>query len=159
MNLLTFVKLGYVAFFLVLSAVAYALIDPAAVAPVALVAHPVNATVARPGAIARVALRARRGNPRAEYRLGRAYATGRGVPLSAADAAAWYAKAAAQGDPAAQASLGWAYYTGAGIPRSAVSARLWLGRSAAQGDVQAARRLALVRQALAPNDLASVYHG
>lgn len=158
MNWLTMVKLGYVAFFLALSAIAYSLIDPASVAPVAFVAHPVNATVVPPEATARLRAQAQRGDAQAEYQLGHAYATGRGVTLNAATAAAWYAKAAAQGNAAAQAELGWAYYIGAGVPRSSALARRWLAEAADRGDVHAAHRLALIERALAPTDLAAVYH-
>jgi TPR repeat protein len=158
MNWLTLMKLGYVAFFLALSAVAYALIDPASVAPVAFVAHPVNATVVQPDDTARLRTLARRGDAQAEYQLGRAYATGRGVALDAATAAAWYAKAAAQGNAAAQAELGWAYYIGAGVPRSVASAQHWLALAAAHGDAQAATRLVVVERSLAPGELAEAYH-
>ncbi|HEU0277885.1 MAG TPA: hypothetical protein VFQ95_08705 [Rhodanobacteraceae bacterium] len=158
MNWLTVVKLGYVAFFLALSAIAYSLIDPASVAPVAFVAHPVNATVVQPEDTARLRTLAQQGDAQAEYQLGRAYATGRGVTLNDTTAAAWYAKASARGNAAAQAELGWAYYIGAGVPRSAASAHHWLALAAAHGDAQAATRLAVVEQTLAPNDLATVYH-
>lgn len=159
MNLLTLVKLGYVAFFLALSAIAYSLIAPASVAPVAFVAQPVNATVLQPQDIAQIVALARGGNAQAEDQLARAYAAGRGVRLDAAAAVAWYAKAAAQGDPAAETSLGWAYYIGAGVPRNVGAARRWLARGAAHGDRDAARRLLLVNRAQAPTDLAAVYHG
>lgn len=158
MHWLTFVKLGYVAFFLALSAIAWSLIDPAAVTPLAFTAHPANATVLQPERTAHVLARARQGNAEAEYQLGQDYANGRGVPLDDADAAAWYAKAAAQGDVAAETRLGWAYYIGAGVPRSTASAHRWLALAAAHGDRHAAHRLAIVEQALAPTDLAAVYH-
>lgn len=158
MNLLTWVKLGYVVFFLALSGTAYALTDPSDVAPVPFAARPLNATVVRPQDTARMVRLAKSGSPQAEYQLGRAYAAGRGVALNDADAVTWYAKAAAQGDPAAQTSLGWAYYIGAGVPRNVGVARQWLVRAARQGDHDAAHRLALVKRALAPTDLAAAYH-
>lgn len=157
MHWLTAVKLGYVVFFLALSAWAYTLIDPASVQPVAFVARPQNSTLTSSRGVSALLAHARQGDAAAEYRVGQLYAVGDRVPQSAATAARWYAKAAAQGDAKAQTSLGWAYYVGAGVAVDRAAAQHWLALAAAQGDASAKRRLRLVKRSLAPTDLAAVY--
>lgn len=54
-------------------------------------------------------MKAERGDPEAEYKLGLAYDVGVGTPQDLGQAAAWYERAAEQGHAGAQFSLGLMY--------------------------------------------------
>jgi len=54
-----------------------------------------------------------------------AYANGRGVSQSYAEAATWYRKAAEQGYARAQSNLGTLYSNGQGVPQDYLLAYMW----------------------------------
>jgi TPR repeat protein len=74
---------------------------------------------------------ARRGNARAQARLGFMYEYGHGVPQDDNMAAWLYRQAAEQGDTAAQFSLGLMYDKGHGVAQDEVLAHKWLNLAAA----------------------------
>ncbi|MGB8259538.1 MAG: tetratricopeptide repeat protein [Terracidiphilus sp.] len=76
------------------------------------------------------------GDPAAQVALGQAYATGKGVPQDAKQAAAWYRKAADQGFIEGEKALGALYRDGAGksFPRDPVQGAYWYLKAADQGD-------------------------
>lgn len=134
-------------------------VDPARLVPVTYSAQPVNPTLA-PDAQSVEALlaSAAAGDAEAQYRAGRAYATGRGVPRDAARAATWYAHSAEQGNAEAQMALGWAHHVGAGVARDDVAAAKWMTLAAAHGEARAARQATLIERGMTPEQLAAVAH-
>ncbi len=84
---------------------------------------------------------AARGDADAQYKLGRIYAVGDGVPKDSSKAVEWYQKAAAQGNADAENNLGWAYANGEGVPKDVSKAIEWFHKAAAQGDADAQYRL------------------
>jgi uncharacterized protein len=82
------------------------------------------------------------GDAAAQWRLGRMYYYGLGVPLEWAEALRWYRKAAEQGYAAAQYDLGNMYYHGLGVPpESYAEALRWYREAAKQGHVEAQNAL------------------
>ncbi|MGE4482878.1 tetratricopeptide repeat protein [Acidocella sp.] len=77
---------------------------------------------------------ARAGHVEAEYAVGQAYQTGRGVTPDAALATAWYRAAALSGFAPAETSLGFAYQTGLGIARDDKEAAHWFSLAVAQSN-------------------------
>ncbi|MDO5853485.1 MAG: Sel1-like repeat-containing protein kinase family protein [Thermoplasmata archaeon] len=73
------------------------------------------------------------GDADAQYRLGRMYDLGDGVPRDFSTAAHWYGKAAEQGHPLAQNNLGILYAEGSGVRQSDSDAASWISLSADQG--------------------------
>ena len=69
--------------------------------------------------------RAEAGDPRAQNRLGLAYAQGNGVPQDNAEAAKWYRKAAEQGHGVARLNLGILLAEGRGVERDLTEAYKW----------------------------------
>ena len=69
---------------------------------------------------------AEKGHKKAQYRLARCYAKGRGVAENDAVAFQWYAKSAAQGYGKAQYRLGKCYLKGNGVAADQAKAREWL---------------------------------
>ena len=67
-----------------------------------------------------------RGDALAQFRLGRAYVTGRTEPEDFVEAARWLRKAAEQGLPRAQSDLAVLYQKGLGVRQSYVEAYAWL---------------------------------
>jgi len=67
-----------------------------------------------------------RGDPLAQFQLGRAFVTGRTEPEDFAEAARWLRKAAEQGVPRAQSDLAVLYQKGLGVRQSYVEAYAWL---------------------------------
>ncbi|WP_425537028.1 tetratricopeptide repeat protein, partial [Klebsiella pneumoniae] len=65
------------------------------------------------------------GDATAQYYLGVAYATGKGVKQNNQAAVQWYQKAADQGDAKAQFLLGVAYATGEGVRQDNRTAVEW----------------------------------
>jgi TPR repeat protein len=65
------------------------------------------------------------GNPDAEFKLGRAYQHGEGIPQDYARAAALYRKAADQGNAKAMHNLGVLYEQGQGVKRDPAEALKW----------------------------------
>jgi adenylate cyclase len=80
---------------------------------------------------------AMRGLPEAQYKLGKVYRDGTGVPEDQREAAKWFLRAAEQGYAKAQRHLGTRYATGEGIEQDIVSAIMWLTLAANQGLVTA----------------------
>jgi len=84
---------------------------------------------------------ARRGNPRAQYRLGVSYRSGRGVDKDSNKAAFWFGKAALAGDPDARYALGKLYESGRGVERDRDRAIELIGLAARSGHREAKRSL------------------
>lgn len=82
-------------------------------------------------------LGAERGDPNAEYQLGRMYFWGRGVPQDYAQAAFWCQKAADQGLAKAEYAVGNMYYYGRGYDQSYNNALVWYHKAADQNDAEA----------------------
>lgn len=76
---------------------------------------------------------AERGQPRAQYLVGRMYENGFGVEQNYGEAARWYRAAAEQGDPLAQHALSVFYAVGWGVAADPAESVKWLRRSAEQG--------------------------
>lgn len=104
---------------------------------------------------------AEKGHKKAQYRLGRCYAKGRGTAENDKMAAQWYQKAANQGYHKAQYQLGKAYMKGKGVEADEKKARSYLKKAvnhdedgqeilkkikedAADGDEDAKRMLTLI---------------
>ena len=85
------------------------------------------------GALAAWLPLAKRGDPEAQYRVGRLYYYGTGVAADAAEAARWYRAAAEQGHARSQSNLGTLYEEGRGVPADPAAATVWYAKAAAQG--------------------------
>jgi hypothetical protein len=77
------------------------------------------------------------GNARAEFLLGLAYRTGKGVAQDPANAVRWFQKAAAQGNVDAQSALGTMLLIGEGVPADYSRAFVNLDAAAKAGDRRA----------------------
>jgi TPR repeat protein len=103
-------------------------------------------------------IRAERGDPHAQSKLGFMYQVGRGVPQNSRLAAAWLYRAACQGEPTAQYLLGLLYNKGHGVPVDYVLAYMWLNLAAAAAPPASRAASARMRDAvatkLAPETLA-----
>ncbi len=84
---------------------------------------------------------ASRGNVEAEYRIGIAHRSGRGVPRDLDKAKRWLARADRNGSPDARYALGMMYRNGLGVARSREKAIDLLERAAAAGHEDAKREL------------------
>ncbi|MGH6742713.1 MAG: tetratricopeptide repeat protein [Bradyrhizobium sp.] len=87
---------------------------------------------------------AERGDPEAQYRIGRMYEFGNGYPQDKAQGIAWIRKAAAQGHADAEQELGVVYATGDGVKQDNVQAVAWFRKAAEQGDATAQYNLGLL---------------
>jgi hypothetical protein len=87
---------------------------------------------------------AERGDPEAQYRIGRMYEFGNGYAQDKAQGIAWIRKAAAQGHADAEQELGVIYATGDGVKRDDVQAVAWFRKAADQGDATAQYNLGLL---------------
>jgi hypothetical protein len=87
---------------------------------------------------------AERGDPEAQYRIGRMYEFGNGYPQDKAQGIAWIRKAAAQGHADAEQELGLVYATGDGVKQDNVQAVAWFRKAAEQGDATAQYNLGLL---------------
>ena len=87
---------------------------------------------------------AERGDPEAQYRIGRLYEFGNGYPKDQAQGIAWIRKAAAQNHVDAQQELGYIYATGDGVKQDDVQAAAWFRKAATAGDAQAQYNLGLL---------------
>jgi TPR repeat protein len=107
-------------------------------------------------------IRAERGDPKAQSKLGFMYQIGRGVPQNYLLAARWQYRAACQGEPTAQYLLGLLYDKGHGVPRDYVLAYMWLDLAAAAAPPAARSASARLRDAiatkLAPETLAKAQY-
>jgi len=86
------------------------------------------------GSIEKLEAAARQGDADAEFQLGKAYATGAGVPMNIAKSLELYKEAATKGEMRAQNNLGAMYKTGNGVPRNLEEAVKWFQKSAEQGN-------------------------
>ena len=77
---------------------------------------------------------ANQGNVGAQFGLGYAYSTGKGVRQDYAKAFEWYQKAANQGFANAQYNLGVMYNNGKGVRQDYVVAKEWFGKSCDNGN-------------------------
>lgn len=77
---------------------------------------------------------ANQGYASAQFRLGRCYFHGTGVPKDQTKAFYWYSKAAEQGSAEAQTDLGDCYYYGEGTSKDLIKAAYWYSKAADQGD-------------------------
>ena len=84
---------------------------------------------------------AAQGDAEAQFRLGRMYRHGLGVPQDFQEAVKWYRKAADQGNAEAQFRLGMLYEFGRGVPRDFVQAVKWYRKAADQGNAKALIRI------------------
>jgi len=84
---------------------------------------------------------AEKGNAKAQYNLGAAYAAGRGVAINDEEAVKWYRLAAEQGHARAQYNLGVAYANGSGVAQNDEEAVKWYRLAAEQGNALAQNRL------------------
>ena len=82
-------------------------------------------------------IKAEQGDADAQFRLGRLYGKGQGVPQSCTEAAKWYRKAAEQGHVEAQLRLGVMYDEGRGVPQDDTESAHWLRLAAEQGEPNA----------------------
>jgi len=73
------------------------------------------------------------GDPRSQYNLGLAYASGRGVAQDYSRALHWYRKAADQAYPTAFHALGTSYYLGHGVEADVDKAFAWLVKGVEAG--------------------------
>jgi TPR repeat protein len=87
---------------------------------------------------------AERGDPEAQYRIGRMYEFGNGYPQDKAQGIAWIRKAAAQGHVDAEQELGFVYATGDGVKQDNVQAVAWFRKAADHGDATAQYNLGLL---------------
>ena len=87
---------------------------------------------------------AERGDPEAQYRIGRLYEFGNGYPKDQAQGIAWIRKAAAQNHIDAQQELGVIYAIGDGVQQDDVQAVAWFRKAAMQGDAMAQYNLGLL---------------
>ncbi|MBF0425148.1 MAG: sel1 repeat family protein [Magnetococcales bacterium] len=76
---------------------------------------------------------AEKGDPRAQFLVGRLLEDGRGVPREPEQSAQWYRRAATQGHTEAQVRLGFLYLGGGVIPRNDAEALRWFRLAAEQG--------------------------
>jgi TPR repeat protein len=95
-------------------------------------------------AVAEIRALAEQGNAEAEYKLGRMYAKGEGVPQDYVQAVAWFRKAAEQGNAKGQNAMGAMYGSGQGVPQDYVQAIVWLRRAAEQGEMMAQSNLGVM---------------
>ena len=72
---------------------------------------------------------AQKGNKKAQYRLGRCYAKGKGVDKDKNEAFRWYSKSADQDYGKAQYQLGKCYLKGKGVQADEKKARKWLNKA------------------------------
>ena len=79
--------------------------------------------------------KAEQGDAEAQYEVGRAYASGKGVVKNEQEAFKWYRKAAEQGHASAEASLGTCYSLGSGVTKDPAQAFYWTLKAAEHGKV------------------------
>ena len=88
-----------------------------------------------------VQLKARAGDPKAEYEMGLRYANGLGVAQDWEKAMSWFERAANRDIASAQWKLGLGYVRGIGLERNNAKAALCFKRAANQGHIGAQRAL------------------
>jgi len=95
-------------------------------------------------AFAETMARAERGDADAQFRLGRMYLDGDGVPQDYVQSVAWFRKAASQGHPKAQNNLGIAFEKGLGVPKDDALAVEWYRQAADHGEMIAQSNLGVM---------------
>ena len=76
---------------------------------------------------------AEQGDVRAQYRLGRLYEAGEGVPGDDVEALRWFHAAGGQGDKQALVSIGIFHADGRGVPQNTFKAYMWWEIAARHG--------------------------
>jgi TPR repeat protein len=84
---------------------------------------------------------AEKGTPEDQYKLGKLYRDGDGMPKDPAAAAKWFLKAAEAGHPKAQYQLGLLYHDGVGVTQNFQEAIKWYTMAAEQGNGNAQEKL------------------
>lgn len=87
-----------------------------------------------PNKLERLRQAAERGNPSAQYHLGKLLLQGNEIPKDPKDAVRWLTESAEQGNQYAQYALGKIYLLGKDVPKDFEAARIWFQRSADQGN-------------------------
>jgi TPR repeat protein len=87
--------------------------------------------------------KAENGDPKAQYNLGKCYATGQGVDKNDVEAVKWFRKSAEQGNAIGQNALGAYYAAGQGVDKNDVEAVKWFRKAAEQGFVEGQYNLGL----------------
>ncbi len=100
-----------------------------------------DTTQAQTTAVEQLRARAEQGDAEAQFKLGRMYGKGEGVPQDGVQAVAWFRKAAEQGHAKAQNGLGALYGMGQGVPQDWVQAVAWCRKAAEQGEAMAQSNL------------------
>ena len=98
-------------------------------------------------ALAKLAESAKRGDARAQDRLGLAYLLGTGVDKDRAVARKWLLRSAAQGYAYAEFRLGFIYEEGMGVATNPAEAVRWYRKSAGHGNIAACYNLGRLYQA------------
>jgi TPR repeat protein len=89
----------------------------------------------RPSPITELSVKAEKGDPDAQTKLGLAYLLAQGVTKDESEAAKWFSKAAHQGEAQAQMRLGVMYTLGLGVAKDEAEAVKWYRKAADQNDV------------------------
>lgn len=87
---------------------------------------------------------AEKGNAKAQYRLGKIFNLGQGVPPDKKEAAKWFHQAAQQGLAEAQGALGYLCLVGDGVSQNSDLALEWTRKAATQGDATAQFNLSVM---------------
>jgi len=87
---------------------------------------------------------AKKGNSKAQYRIGYMYLNGIYVSKDPVEARKWFERAAGQGDADAQNDLGSLYLNGQGIQRNLDIAMDWFEKSAKQGNATAQYNMGII---------------
>ena len=87
---------------------------------------------------------AERGDSTAQYRIGRMYYYGQGVPQDYAEALDWYRKAAVKGDAEAMYSVARMYNAGLGVEQNYIEAMKWFRKAAELGHGEAQAQLGVI---------------
>ncbi|WP_295956355.1 tetratricopeptide repeat protein [Rhodoferax sp.] len=95
-------------------------------------------------ALKELASLAEKGNAQAQYRLGKIFNLGQGVPPDKKEAAKWFHLAAQQGLAAAQGALGYLCLVGEGVSQNSDLALEWTRKAAQQGDATAQFNLSVM---------------
>ncbi len=87
---------------------------------------------------------AQKGDPAAQYRVGKSLYEGKGVERNIQSSFEWYKKSAEQGYVKAQSGLGWRYASGIGTKKDYKKAFFWYEKAAQQGYAKAQRPLGVL---------------
>jgi len=117
---------------LLLSALVASSTLPAAIGvePTAIPSAPITEQIPQPTNTARSSVQ----NAEDQFKLGRAYFRGEGVPQSYEKAGYWYQKSADQGNTKAMHNLGIMFIEGIGTPKNEATGYFWISKAADLGD-------------------------